>query len=531
MAALQTTSSPACRSASSVVVVAAMPLDEQQRRLGAFERGELLLDREHRRVRVARVEELRRPALVVGHHLLRVLEDEGRRLVDRRRERLARSRSTRSAPVHDRQWQLAASSGQSSITANHPTSLRSPSQRLDRRRWLTRSLAAGDDRLDELAVGVFVAAIDELRERAAAGRTARRRRRRNRAGRADCAPGGSRRAPANRPSTARARRAGRPPRTRPSCSPARPRGSPRPELSSWRPAAGRRAPTRRSPARRPRTRTSSSSRASDAGPIAHAVRLAAPRAFGRQNVTRCGSVATGRASARGERVDRVIAADAGQIEGLGAPRPPVGRARTCRRSAGDARSASSANTHVAPRVDVVHGDEQLAEARLTEVLGRAARRSGGRAPSRGGRRNAAPRRESGSTARRRRDRPPSADGQRRSEQPPQRRRRMRAARRRARHRERERNRQRRAPPTQQTAGRPDRGIIVGSAVGANSASSHALYVARTPRSATPVRLSERRASPTRPASAARASRTSGDRQQRAAGRQRPAGNPQRPPPP
>ena len=65
----------------------ALPRREQQRRLGAIERGQLPLDADDRRVRVARVQIFRRLALVVRGDLGGVLEDERRRLVDRRRQR------------------------------------------------------------------------------------------------------------------------------------------------------------------------------------------------------------------------------------------------------------------------------------------------------------------------------------------------------------------------------------------------------------------------------------------------------------
>ena len=77
-------------------------------------------------------------------------------------------------------------------------------------------------------------------------------------------------------------------------------------------------------------------------------------------------MASGIAIARGQRIDGVVARDAGQVEGLG---------RACRRLA--ARTGEETRPvilrqqredEIAPRVHVVHGDEQLAESRLPEVL-------------------------------------------------------------------------------------------------------------------------------------------------------------------
>ena len=59
---------------------------EDERGLGAFEPGDLRLDSQDGRVGVARVEELRRLPFVVVAHLLRVLEHERRRFVDRGRQ-------------------------------------------------------------------------------------------------------------------------------------------------------------------------------------------------------------------------------------------------------------------------------------------------------------------------------------------------------------------------------------------------------------------------------------------------------------
>ena len=60
---------------------------EQQRCFRAIERRQLALGADDSRVRVARIQELRRPAFVVRQDFLRAVEDEGRRLVDRRRQR------------------------------------------------------------------------------------------------------------------------------------------------------------------------------------------------------------------------------------------------------------------------------------------------------------------------------------------------------------------------------------------------------------------------------------------------------------
>jgi hypothetical protein len=71
---------------------------EHQGALGAIERGELLLRRDDGRVRVARIQMLRRSAFVVGHHFLGVVEDERGRFVNRcgqRRDRRSIDRLAR----------------------------------------------------------------------------------------------------------------------------------------------------------------------------------------------------------------------------------------------------------------------------------------------------------------------------------------------------------------------------------------------------------------------------------------------------
>ena len=62
------------------------PRGEQERRFGPIEHRQLLLDARDRWIGVPRVEILRRSAFVVGHDFFRALEDERRRLVDRRRQ-------------------------------------------------------------------------------------------------------------------------------------------------------------------------------------------------------------------------------------------------------------------------------------------------------------------------------------------------------------------------------------------------------------------------------------------------------------
>ena len=84
---------------------------------------------------------------------------------------------------------------------------------------------------------------------------------------------------------------------------------------------------------------------------------------------------------RGKRIDGMIAADAREIEGFGGARRvlatdgrPKNRDAVC--------VAEQREDEIAPRIHVVHGDEQLAEARLTEILRARARRSAGRARAR-----------------------------------------------------------------------------------------------------------------------------------------------------
>ena len=168
-----------------------LPARQQHRRLGALERGDRLLHRRDRGIAVARVEELRRPPLVVGAHLLRVLEQERRRLVDRRGQRVgvagrcpgcpARSSVLAHGLACSRKLQSVLRGRRRRSHANHQS-------RLDRDDALA---AGGDDRLDELVVRVLVAAVDAARRGCSADRTARRRRRRNRAARAGCARAGS----------------------------------------------------------------------------------------------------------------------------------------------------------------------------------------------------------------------------------------------------------------------------------------------------------------------------------------------------
>ncbi len=64
------------------------PRREHQRRLGTVERGQLLLGGHHRRVGVARVEVLAHLPFLVAAHLVGVLEEKGRGLVDRDADRI-----------------------------------------------------------------------------------------------------------------------------------------------------------------------------------------------------------------------------------------------------------------------------------------------------------------------------------------------------------------------------------------------------------------------------------------------------------
>ena len=240
--------------------------------------------------------------------------------------------------------------------------------------------ARADDRLDELVIGVLVAAAHQLGQRLRADRIDRRSRRRNRTDRPDCAPAGSRRsagrAAAGRIDVAHDRRFRR--------------------LQVFAEAAAsvepRRAPAHAGPADSGAADTSticSTSRSTSssmqpierAGPIAEAMRLAAPVAVGRESWIGVEVGGERDASApprprpagdRGRRrPDRTLRR---------AARPPSSlvarRTRSRRRASADQREHQ-----VAARVDVVDDDQQLAEARLAEVLGQqlrvAAARSAG----------------------------------------------------------------------------------------------------------------------------------------------------------
>ena len=111
---------------------------EDQRRLRLIERRQLPLHRRQRRVAVAGVQILPGSSLVVGDHFRGVVEDERRGLVDRRRQRRRTSRIRRT--------------GVDQIRRGLHRRSRTP----------TCSPLAADDRLDELVVGILVAAAHQL---------------------------------------------------------------------------------------------------------------------------------------------------------------------------------------------------------------------------------------------------------------------------------------------------------------------------------------------------------------------------------
>ena len=84
------------------------------------------------------------------------------------------------------------------------------------------------------------------------------------------------------------------------------------------------------------------------------------------NRTSGGSVRPGTLSAARDDVDQVVARQTGEIERLGAARP--GRARRRKQRAAE-RLAHQPEDEIAPRVEIVHAEQQLAEAGLAEVLG------------------------------------------------------------------------------------------------------------------------------------------------------------------
>ena len=101
--------------------------------------------------------------------------------------------------------------------------------------------------------------------------------------------------------------------------------------------------------------------------IAQPVRLAAPRPFGRKaQEVRVGG--NRHAEAGGERVDHVLAPDSREVEGLGRA-SAVSGTRGVAEEALPVFVAQEREQHVAPGVHVVRHEQQLAESRLSEVLG------------------------------------------------------------------------------------------------------------------------------------------------------------------
>ena len=87
MAALHTSSSPGLSRPNSAVVDRRHARRRDERGLAAFQHRELLLDGLHARIRVARVDVLVVPALLIRLELGGILEDERAGGVDGRRQR------------------------------------------------------------------------------------------------------------------------------------------------------------------------------------------------------------------------------------------------------------------------------------------------------------------------------------------------------------------------------------------------------------------------------------------------------------
>ena len=266
-----------------------------------------------------------------------------------------------------------------------------------------------------------------------------------------------------------------------------------------------------------------------------AVRLAAPRALG-ANVIRCGSVATGMRQRRRQASSTCSRATPREVERSAEPcsgprgrrarsLPRAGRRRHARKNRGR-RRVEQREHHVAPRVHVVDGDEQLAEARLPEVLGQQLDVPPRRArPRRRGERRR--RRESGSTApRAQRSTRLAGDSGPPKQAPAQPLPRgARAAP--------EREPHRAGGPATTTAtatssaSSASRGMIVGSTAGANSASIQRAVAGVTrasPRRDRPTSVSSR---PTIASSTASASSDERNREDGRAADERPAGDAQR----
>ena len=247
-------------------------------------------------------------------------------------------------------------------------------------------------RLDELAVRVFVSAIHQLPERVhAVGPLVVDAREIERTER-DCATAGSTKSPAKRPvdcsSTSRTSALS----NAASCSPARPRRSARPELSSCGPAPVARRRGSRITCSAPAARDLLEQRATSAPGRSHR-RCVSPRqgpSAGNVHQVRLGRDRH-RQGGR-QRVHRVIARDAGQVERLDASCGRRRPRRAGRRTAADARSPSNAKTTSRRASMSCTIDEQLAESRLTKVVAQADRRSCVASSSAGGAaRGAAPR--------------------------------------------------------------------------------------------------------------------------------------------
>ena len=117
-------------------------------------------------------------------------------------------------------------------------------------------------------------------------------------------------------------------------------------------------------------------------------------------------MATGKRQRGCERVERMIARDAGQIEAFESADGILGRAGPAEKTRAMCL-AEQRKYEITPRVHVMDGDQQLAKSGLPEILREELDVASGQI-ARARRRNGAPRRESGSTV------PPASARSRRS---------------------------------------------------------------------------------------------------------------------
>ena len=298
-------------------------------------------------LRVARIQVLRRPAFVVRDDLLR-----------RSRTRTSTSRRSASSTA-TRRVPRSVLAGVNQIVSHGLSCDRSPAT-------ARRVAARADDRLDELVVGVLVAAAHQLGERLpavgsiveAAGEIERADRVVRGPDREDARP----RRRSARSDVADGRRLGRLQVLADAAAAVEPRRRQR-----VRARAIRARPTRARSARRSSAISSSSRRSRLAGPIAQPMGFAAPVARRGANVigVRLGRQRNGQRSRRPRRPD-----DRGPRRPDRAPRPAAPR-RPRWSAAGSDRGGAlrrPARTPDRGARRVVHGDQQLAESRLTEVV-------------------------------------------------------------------------------------------------------------------------------------------------------------------